>query len=361
MHEDTGVLMVDKPARQGALIGEQWQPFLHRRGLAGADWWAQRLDGITNETWLLTRPDSDRLDDAYVLRHYRRTSGDAEVIFELSALRYLAAQEFPVAGVIDGLDGGGFDHVDGRPAALFEYAPGTVGESLGDTGSRDLAGGITAAGLLARMHLVSRHQTFAGSRAKRGDPLARLTRWVSRDGSDPEFLTLPGAADFLTRLSRLIADIRSALNGSSDLWVGLVHGDVAPNNLVLDPSGEVTALLDFDDCTYSYVLYDLCSILWSWGRSSNGQIDPHRARLLVAAYAKVRPLLDDEHRLLPHMFAAYMAADGVGKISWWWRGEGRPRPVSESTSIRGFLELVGSPDLCRSLSRTCSPTTPPPS
>jgi len=237
--------------------------------------------------------------------------------------------------VIDGLDGAGFDHVDGRPAALFEYAPGTVGESLGDTGSRDLAGGITAAGLLARMHLISRHQTFAGSRAKRGDPLARLTRWVSRDGSDPEFLTLPGAADFLTRLSRLIADIRSALNRSSDLWVGLVHGDVAPNNLVLDPSGEVTALLDFDDCTYSYVLYDLCSILWSWGRSSNGQIDPHRARLLVAAYAKVRPLLDDEHRLLPHMFAAYMAADGVGKISWWWRGEGRPRPVSESTSYGG--------------------------
>jgi Ser/Thr protein kinase RdoA (MazF antagonist) len=343
--------MVGKATRQGALIGEQWLPFLNRRGLAGTNWWAQRLDGITNETWLLTRADGDRPEDAYVLRHYRRTSGGAELVFELAALRYLAARAFPVACVVDALDGSGFDYVDGRPAALFEYVPGTAGEDLGDTGSRDLAGGIAAAGLLARMHLISRQQTFAGSRAERGDPLARLARWMSSDGSDPEFPTVPGAADFLARLSQLVDDITSALDRGSDLSVGLVHGDVGPNNLVLDPSGEVAALLDFDDCMYSYVLYDLCSILWSWGRSSSGHIDPSRTRQLVEAYANVRPLTEDEHRLLPHLFAAYMAADGVDKIRWWWRGEGRPRPVSESTAARGFLELVGNADLCRNLSR----------
>ena len=349
VREDTGVLMVDRAGRPKAFVGERWLPFLDRRGLGGADWWAQRLDGITNETWLLTGADGDRPDDAYVLRHYRRTRGDADLVFELSALRYLASRAFPVASVVDALDGAGFDQVDGRPAVLFEYVPGTVGESLSETGSRDLVGGIAAAGLLAQMHLVSRHQTFAGSRAERGDPLTRLTRWMSRDGSDPEFLTVPGAADFLHSLSRLIDDITSALDRRSDPWVGLVHGDVAPNNLVLDPSGRVAALLDFDDCMYSYVLYDLCSILWSWGRSSSGQIDPQRARQLVEAYAKVRPLPVDEHRLLPHMFAAYMAADGVDKITWWWRGEGRPRPVSDSSAARGFLELVDNADLRRSL------------
>ena len=338
-------------AQQRALIGEQWLPFLSRRSLAGANWWAQQLNGITNETWLLTRADDDRLDDAYVLRHYRRTSGDDELIFELAALRYLAAQGFPVPRVVDALDGPGFDHVDGRPAVLFEFVPGTVGESLDDTGSRDLAGGIVAAGLLARMHLVSRQQTFDGSRVERGDPLVRLTRWMSRDGSDPEFLDVPGATDLLARILHLIEGLTAALDSSSDPWVGLVHGDVAPNNLVLDPSGQVAALLDFDDCMFSYVLYDLCSILWAWGRSSSGHIDPQRVGQLVDAYTAVRQLPDEERRLLPDMFAAYMAADGVDRLTWWWRGEGRPRPVSDSTAARAFLELVDSPQIRSSLTR----------
>lgn len=348
---ETGSLMVGKATRPESLVGEHWLPFLDRRGLGDATWSAQRLNGITNDTWLLTRADNDHDEHAYVLRHYRRTSGDAELIFELAALRYLAARSFPVAGVIDAIDGAGFDHVDDRPAALFEYVPGTVGESLDATGSRNLAGGVVAAGLLARMHLLTRHQTFPGSRVERSDPLTRLTRWMSRDGSDPEFLHLPGAADLLARLSQLIEKLTAALNSSSELPVGLVHGDVAPNNLVLDPSGEVAALLDFDDCMYSYVLFDLCSILWAWGRTPGGDIDPQGVGQLVDAYTKVRPLSVEERRLLPDMFAAYMAADGVNRLTWWWRGEGRPRPVSDSTAARCFLELVDSPELRRDLSR----------
>ncbi|MFD2079036.1 Ser/Thr protein kinase RdoA involved in Cpx stress response, MazF antagonist [Actinopolymorpha cephalotaxi] len=332
-------------------LGRQWSPFLHRRGLDTANWRARRLPGVTNETWLLTRADGSRPDERYVLRHYVRTSADAEIIFELAALRYLAANAFPFAGVVDPLDGtAGIDQVDGRPAALFTYVPGIVGESLGDTGAHDLAEGVIAAGLLARMHLVSRHRTFAGSRVERSDPLTRLTRWMSRYGSDPDFSTVPGGAAFLAELSSLIDELTAALETTSGLWVGLVHGDVAPNNLVRDPSGDVAALLDFDDCQYSHVLYDLCSILWSWGRSPDGHVDPRRVRQLVGSYADVRQLSDDERQLLPKLFAAYLAADGVDKVTWWWRGEGRPRPVSESSAARCFLELIANPGLGGTLS-----------
>src|SRR5690606_22617708 len=137
------------------------------------------------------------------------------------------------------------------------------------------------------------------ARTERGDPVLRLTRWLRDAGADPGFSAVPGGADLKARISLLVETLVSELAAGTDTWVGLVHGDVAPNNIVLDADGRIVALLDFDDCMHSHVAYDVCSILWAWGRTPSGRLDPDAATELVAAYASVRPLTEDERRLLP--------------------------------------------------------------
>ncbi|MGW5361981.1 phosphotransferase enzyme family protein [Actinopolymorpha pittospori] len=321
----------------------EWRAFLDHRIAGVSDWRAERLNGVTNDTWKLTPADPGKTHTSYVARHYRRTQGAAELAFELAAVRYLAEQAFPVADVVEARDGARFDYVEGRPCALFNYVDGTAGDSPAETGCDDLASGITAARLLAEMHLVTQGRTFPGSRTERSDPITRLTQWVSSDGADPEFMDIPGGPAFLHHLKRLLHTLDSELDQRGNVWVGLVHGDVGPNNLVMDSAGAVAALLDFDDCLYSYVIYDLASILWYWGRSAGGDLDGTRIRNLIDAYSDVRELTADERHLLAPLFASYIAGDAIGKITWWWRGARKPRPVEAINSGRAYLGLATDP------------------
>lgn len=320
----------------------EWRAFLDRRIAGVPDWLAERLNGVTNDTWKLTPADPGKSNESYVARHYRRTHGAEELVFELAVVRYLAEHGFPVADVVEASDGARFDYIQSRPCALFNYVDGTAGDSPGETGCADLSSGISAARLLADMHLVTQGRTFPGSRSERSDPIARLTQWIDSDGADPEFIDISGGPAFLHHLTRLLHTLDSELAQRTKVWVGLVHGDVAPNNLVIDSQSRVAALLDFDDCLYSYVVYDLASILWYWGRSASGDLDGARIRRLTDAYSDVRELTADERHLLVPLFAAYIAADAIGKITWWWRGAGKPRPIAAIDTGRAYLDLAAS-------------------
>lgn len=82
-----------------------WRTFLARRGVQ-----LRKLrplsGGVINETWLVN-------DHEYVLRRYRRTRADDELLFELSAIQFLAEHEFPTAAVVPATDGKLFDRVEG--------------------------------------------------------------------------------------------------------------------------------------------------------------------------------------------------------------------------------------------------------
>jgi homoserine kinase type II len=313
-----------------------WREFFARRGIELAEL-RPLAGGVINETWLVN-------DREYVLRHYRRTRDSAELLYELSAIRFLADRGFPTAAVVPADDGALFDRVAGRPAALFRYVPGTVGRAReSGRGSADIAAGITVARQVAHMHIVSAGAQFPGRRTERGDPMLRLSRWLADEAVDPEFREIAGAPEFLDRLRSHYTALAEILGQEPDLPRGLAHADVAARNIMFNTDGSVAAFLDFDDCLNSYVLYDLCSLVWEWGRDDTGGHDPVRVRRLVDAYDDVRPRTTDERRLLPDLYAAFLAADGAGTTSWWWRGEGNPRPIADSYSAQGFLDLVSEP------------------
>jgi Ser/Thr protein kinase RdoA (MazF antagonist) len=73
-----------------------------------------------------------------------------------------------------------------------------------------------------------------------------------------------------------------------DNW-GLIHADLRPSNIMID-GGELT-VIDFDDCGYSWYLYDFAAAL-----SFMEHVDdaPTMAKEWVEGYSQVRPLTHDD-------------------------------------------------------------------
>jgi Ser/Thr protein kinase RdoA (MazF antagonist) len=91
----------------------------------------------------------------------------------------------------------------------------------------------------------------------------------------------------------------------NDLPIGVCHLDLNPTNILLDNNGEITAIIDFDGSTITYLILDLIDIIEMicWGDDSeNLKLDLIRAKRIIKEYMKVRPLSEVEKE---HFFDAH--------------------------------------------------------
>jgi Ser/Thr protein kinase RdoA (MazF antagonist) len=109
----------------------------------------------------------------------------------------------------------------------------------------------------------------------------------------------------LAEAIKLIASLRTTVTeiyATAALPRGLVHNDISARKLLLDAAGSVTAVLDFDDCMTSFLLFDLGRIIEVWGSGTDGNIDLGRVSQLIDAYNSERAITG------PHDSAAMSAA-----------------------------------------------------
>ncbi len=78
---------------------------------------------------------------------------------------------------------------------------------------------------------------------------------------------------------------------SPEHW-GLIHADLRPSNIMLQPDGQLS-IIDFDDCGQGYYLYDFAAALTFYEHRPEA-ID--MAERWLAGYQQVRPLDADELR-----------------------------------------------------------------
>lgn len=81
---------------------------------------------------------------------------------------------------------------------------------------------------------------------------------------------------------------------------GVCHGDCNPTNF-LYVHGHVSAVLDFDQSSYTSLLYDLASLLYWWAWPARGRLDFGKSRLLLEAYESARRLDQQEKEHLYDM------------------------------------------------------------
>jgi Ser/Thr protein kinase RdoA (MazF antagonist) len=97
----------------------------------------------------------------------------------------------------------------------------------------------------------------------------------------------------LERAARLLRDLLDAYGTGADRF-GLVHADMRIANLLVD--GDTLSVIDFDDCGFSWYLYDFAAAI------SFAEHEPYIAELQAAwiqGYRSVAPLSDQDCAILP--------------------------------------------------------------
>lgn len=207
------------------------------------------LDGFESYIYEFERDGSE-----YILRigHSRRRTVEL-IQGEVDWINYLAAggagvaqailsQNGALVECIDDAKGGqfmvtAFVKAQGRPVWEIGWTP-ELYERYGQ--------------LMGRIHALSRTYTP-------GNPAWRREEWDSPDNLNVEQWLPPSEAIAAQKFRQIKAHL-DALPRSAESY-GLIHQDAHGGNFFVDETGRFT-LFDFDDCVYSWYIYDVAMVVF---------------------------------------------------------------------------------------------------
>ena len=125
--------------------------------------------------------------------------------------------------------------------------------------------------------------------------------------------------------------------GTDSLPAQVIHGDLAPSNVLADPdTGEVTGLLDFELAGAGLRVQDILAALYN--STALGAPDwPRRTAALLRGCASVRRLEPAEIAALPELLIARSLGSVLWRAARWRAGLGR---FAEVTAQAGRLEAT---------------------
>jgi Ser/Thr protein kinase RdoA (MazF antagonist) len=233
---------------------------------------------------------------AYSFRYYEKRLEDY-VRFELDLLRFLRGKSYPCPAPIQQRDGSYFGMHKNKPYAIFTLMEGETEERSGNY--------RLVAPALAWLHDLTRgHEpVYSEARAQYGPAYAWSRAQAHTSGAVPPEETQE-------RLVWMKEEL-DTLRLPEDLPKGVCHCDANPSNFLFK-NGKLSAVLDFDQAAYIWLLYDVAQMIYWWTWPDNGAIQLEESRDLVAQYQTVRKLPDDERR---HLFDMLKLVHLVG-IGW---------------------------------------------
>ena len=105
----------------------------------------------------------------------------------------------------------------------------------------------------------------------------------------------------------------------------------------------MVGLIDFDDANYTYLMFDLISLIdWEWPYSAD-ELDFDTARNIVRQYVSVRQLSEIEQRYAFDVHKLGILLDCV-----WFFERGKSNDFREKTKI-DFLNNLGREQYCKQL------------
>jgi aminoglycoside phosphotransferase (APT) family kinase protein len=162
--------------------------------------------------------------------------------------------------------------VNDAPFYVMEYVPGVVLNTVDDARAYPEASRAAAAGefigVLGRLHAVDIDAVGLGTLGRREGYIERQLRRWSTQWQQSKTRELPAIEEVHRRLASAIPPQRST---------GIVHGDYRLGNMLLGPSGELRAVLDWELATLGDTLADLGWLISSWaepGEATNGPSAP---------------------------------------------------------------------------------------
>lgn len=240
--------------------------------------------GIENTNYFATTTQGD-----YVLTLFERLTHE-QLPFYLLLMKHLAGHGIPVPDPAANGDGDVLHSLNGKPAAV-------VNKLAGKSQLQPQAVHCAAVGdMLARMHQV-------GADYNRSQPNLRGLNWWNE--------TVPVVLPYITEAQSAL--LRSELAFQNHVAAsaayaalprGPVHADLFRDNVMFDGE-QLTGFFDFYFAGVDAWLFDLAVCLNDWCIDwPTGAHHPERARAMLQAYNRVRPLTAAERELLPSMLRA---------------------------------------------------------
>jgi homoserine kinase type II len=219
----------------------------------------------------------------YILTLYEKRVAREDLPYFLALMEHLAARGISCPLPVKDRQGRNLKELAGRPAALITFLEGLWVRRP----NLEHCAGLGAA--LARFHLAG--ADFPMSRANS----LSLPGWralFASIGADADKVK-PGLAGVIDKelnyLERHWAD---------ELPQGVIHADLFPDN-VFFLGDKLSGLIDFYFACNDMLAYDIAVCLNAWCFEPDGSFNVTKARALLQAYERVRPLSRPEFDRLP--------------------------------------------------------------
>jgi homoserine kinase type II len=235
-------------------------------------------EGVENSNFLL-----HTTKGAYILTLYEKRVAVDDLPYFLSLMAHLAERGVHCPQPAKNRNGAVYSELAGRPAAIINFLEGMWPR-------RPNAAHCAGVGeALAKMHLAGRDfPLFRENPLSVGGWRPLFDRARDRAGG-----VQAGLSGFIEReLEHLEAC------WPSNLPVGVIHADLFPDN-VFFLDDKVSGLIDFPFACNDVLAYDVAICLNAWCFEPDHSFNVTKARALLNAYRRVRPLSEAEQNALP--------------------------------------------------------------
>jgi len=257
---------------------EELAAFLSDYALGTAVAFRGIAEGVENSNFQLRTTTGD-----YILTLYEKRVDPAELPWFLGLMEHLATRGITCPQPVRGRDGDALRRLAGRPACVTTFLPGVWPRRV----RPEHCGPVGEA--LAALHRAG--ADYAPTRPNALGPQS----WA------PLLARSAARADELQ--AGLGAELSAALDRVMRAWPGElprghIHADLFPDN-VFFLDGRLSGLIDFYFAATDLLAYDLAVCLNAWCFEPDYSFNVTRARAMLGAYDRVRPLSPAERAALP--------------------------------------------------------------
>jgi len=236
-------------------------------------------EGVENSNFLL-----HTTSGSFILTLYEKRVAKGDLPFFLGLMTHLAARGLNCPQPVKDKNGEALRTLAGRPAAIITFLEGVWPRKPNATHCAGVGK------VLAEMHLAGTDFPFVRANA------------LSVSGWRPLFEQAASRADDVqVGLRTLLAAELDYLE--SNVWPkrlpsGVIHADLFPDN-VFFLDDKVSGIIDFTFACNDMLAYDVAICLNAWCFETDCSFNVTKARALLSAYGRVRPLSKAEEDALP--------------------------------------------------------------
>ena len=234
-------------------------------------------NGILNSNFYI-----ETKNKKYILRIYEANRTIDEELQELILLDKISSF-IPVSRAIENIDNEYISIFNNKKFALFEYVEGTSIEEIGTHIIREIAMN------LGKLHSFSKEISFEKYNRKSRIDFEFYYNEIKKSNFDFKFKNeLLNLADEIIKYD------------FSTLPSGVIHGDIFPDNVLLDEYNNIKVIFDFNESYYAPFIFDIAIVINFWIKINDFDFftENNFIRDFLNYYSKYRKITKEELKSL---------------------------------------------------------------